>query len=659
MIMEQRFRWLRVSVLVIATACAGGAKQASDAASPGSTGPVTPSEEPAFAEDAVSYAPSGGAMSESVAAAAPAPPPEVAAESPAPERSAEDSAPSPPVTVPRAKSRADRPSMEREATEGRGMGALGAPGTSRSGYGAGGGAASSVAAPAMKAGRHDDNAQYNRFLQFLAENRALVPQPVDVSERIVVRAGDREGKSLFDCAVKIVSMDGKTLSSGTTYADGRTQFFPADASSAAERDYTARVRCGKEERSGQIARGGRREVEVRFPSTRSVPARVPVDIAIVLDTTGSMGGQIERLKRTLQAIHLQLSHLTTQPHLRFALVAYRDRGDDYVTRVIQFTDDVEHFQRVIDELDADGGGDTPEDLQAALDEAMHRLQWRQGAVRMGFVIADAVPHTDYGQAYDYRAAMRESLERGIKWVTIGAGGLPRSGEVIFRQIAQYTMGEYVFVTEGGGGDSEGGAGEASHHVGSNYKTENLDQAIVRIVRRELSHLTDAPADFDETLVARRGSSSDTSALLTAAAGEALRQLVDYSSLRLAERTPVAIAPVSTAAARYEGVAEYLSDQLTLQASRNSALRVVERDLRAVSQELKVQLSDLFDAKDTVPIGKMVGAEVLVVGKLMVTGAKAELFAKLVRVETGEVLSVSKVAFADDLQPLAATDSKTR
>ena len=42
--------------------------------------------------------------------------------------------------------------------------------------------------------------------------------------------------------------------------------------------------------------------------------------------------------------------------------------------------------------------------------------------------------------------MRDSLRRGIKWVTVGAGGLPRKGEVIFRQIAQFTMGEYVFVT---------------------------------------------------------------------------------------------------------------------------------------------------------------------------------------------------------------------
>jgi hypothetical protein len=44
----------------------------------------------------------------------------------------------------------------------------------------------------------------------------------------------------------------------------------------------------------------------------------------------------------------------------------------------------------------------------------------------------------------------------------------------------------------------------------------------------------------------------------------------------------------------------------------------------------------------VPIGKLAGAEVLIVSKLVVKGDGAELFAKLIRVETGEVLSVAKV-----------------
>ena len=74
--------------------------------------------------------------------------------------------------------------------------------------------------------------------------------------------------------------------------------------------------------------------------------------------------------------------------------------------------------------------------------------------------------------------------------------------------------------------------------------------------------------------------------------------------------------------------------------------MVERDLKAVAQEMKLQLSDLFDVKDSQPIGKLIGAEVLIVSKLTVRKNGASLFAKLVRVDTGEVLSVANVEFGE-------------
>ena len=502
-----------------------------------------------------------------------------------------------------------------------------------------------IAAPAMKAGRHDDNRQYNRFVQFLVENDSSVTYPVNISERLVVRTVDKDGKSLPNCTVEVKSGSGKLLTTQTTYADGKTQFFPADVAGPADKDFAVRASCGAETKNGQLGRTGKRESEVRFSFSRTVPKPLPVDIAILLDTTGSMQSQIDRLKSTLKAIHFQLTQMSTQPDIRFALVAYRDRGDDYVTQVTDFTGDVGRFQKVIDKLEADGGGDTPEDLQQALADGMHKLSWRKDGIRVGFFISDAPPHTDYGQDFNYREAMRESLRRGIKWVSVGAGGLDRQGEVVFRQVAQFTMGEYVFITEGGGGDSEGGVAEASHHVGSNYTTENLDQAIVRIVRREVSYLTDAPKDFDETIVATADKGVPKDQVLAPAVAEVMRQLVDYSSLKLAEKTPVAVIPVTTDK-KTKDVGEYLTDQMLLNASRNPTFKVVERDLKAVAQEMKLQLSDLFDVKDSQPIGKLIGAEVLIVSKLTVRKNGASLFAKLVRVDTGEVLSVANVEFGE-------------
>lgn len=501
-----------------------------------------------------------------------------------------------------------------------------------------------VAAPALKAGRHDDNKQYNRFLQFMEENRSLIPYPLNVSERLVVQTVDKHHASLPNCQVQVKTLAGKTLATTTTFADGRTHFFP-QAHPGSEQDYTVAVTCDGTTRNGQLSRQGRRENLVKFPIERRVPQRVPVDIAIVIDTTGSMGSQIDRLKTTLQAIHFQLTQLSTKPDLRFGLVAYRDRGDAYVTQVRNFTNDVQAFQQTVNALEADGGGDTPEDLQSALEKAMHELAWRTDALRLGFVVADAVPHTDYGQEYNYLVAAQEALGRGIKWTMVGAGGLPRAGEVIFRQIAQLTMGEYVFVTQSAAGDRDGGVGEASHHVGTNYQTENLDQAIVRIVRRELSYLTEEPKDFDYTVTASGTAQTPKEDVLGPAVKEILRQLHDYSSLRIKEGTPLAVVPVACDTQGYGDVTGYLSEELVLAASRNPAFKVVERDLQAVADELKVQLSELFDQTEAVPIGNMIGAELLVAAKLTVRGDEATLFAKLVRVETGEILAVARATIS--------------
>src|SRR5262249_1120686 len=64
----------------------------------------------------------------------------------------------------------------------------------------------------------------------------------------------------------------------------------------------------------------------------SMTGRPVVEVVFVLDTTGSMGPLIEGAKRKIWSIATTIIDCAPDADIRMGLVAYRDIGDDYVTR---------------------------------------------------------------------------------------------------------------------------------------------------------------------------------------------------------------------------------------------------------------------------------------------------------------------------------------
>src|SRR5437763_6605665 len=83
-----------------------------------------------------------------------------------------------------------------------------------------------------------------------------------------------------------------------------------------------------------------------------------VDVVFAVDTTGSMGGLIEGAKRTVWSIATHIRTTDPDADLRIGLVAYRDIGDDYVTRDFALTSDLDAVFRELSGYRAAGGGDT-------------------------------------------------------------------------------------------------------------------------------------------------------------------------------------------------------------------------------------------------------------------------------------------------------------
>jgi Mg-chelatase subunit ChlD len=508
--------------------------------------------------------------------------------------------------------------------------------------------------PGVKAGFHDDNLEFGAYLDFLGRFRQNVPIPVDISNRIVVRAVDGQGKPASFATLVFRDANGGELARRATYADGRAVFSPSE--------YPSSVQGLKVEASwkGETVRtsvdpAGRKTVEIAFKAGGAVPARVPVDICFVLDTTGSMADEIQRLKNTLSAVHADILAAPEKPEVRFGMVLYRDRGDQYVTQKVDFTGDVERFAGSLNLVAAGGGGDEPEDLQAALAVTLQKLAWRPGAVRVAFVITDAPPHVYPDEPFTYLEAARDAAARGIKVVGIGASGLSTQGEIVLRHLAQTTMAQFVFLTYGETGDSDeaGSPARVSHHTGANFQTRDLDAIIVRFVKSELLALKGEAVREDDWMEAGPpGGGEDREVVLKKAFDGGVQRLLDFTLVPIEPKTPVALMPMEVPAAALKAAAESFESNLLLAISSSPAFKVVERgkNLRQILGEQALGLTGAVDEAQAPAVGKLVGAKLLVFSKITRGAGGFEVLVKLVRAETAEVLAVSLLKLAPELAP---------
>ena len=169
-----------------------------------------------------------------------------------------------------------------------------------------------------------------------------------------------------------------------------------------------------------------------------------IDVVFVLDTTGSMSGMIASAKKKIWEIANKVLEGDPRPKVRFGLVAYRDKGDKYVTRKFDLTEDIDAVYKELQTYRAAGGGDGPEHVNKALHVAVNEMGWDMDkkTLRMIFLVGDAPPHEDYDDGFDWKKACRTAAERGIIINTISYGGW---NEDHWRKIAKAAEGKFVLI----------------------------------------------------------------------------------------------------------------------------------------------------------------------------------------------------------------------
>ena len=176
-----------------------------------------------------------------------------------------------------------------------------------------------------------------------------------------------------------------------------------------------------------------------------------VEVVFVLDTTGSMGGLIHAAKEKIWSIASTLAQAQQAPEISIGLVAYRDRGDAYVTQVVDLNRDLDSMYARLMDFAAEGGGDGPEAVNEALDAAIHRMSWSQdrSTYKVVFLVGDAPPHMDYQDGVQYPHVIAAAAAKGIVVNTIQCGSMSET-VAPWQHIASLGSGRYFTVEQAGG-----------------------------------------------------------------------------------------------------------------------------------------------------------------------------------------------------------------
>lgn len=329
----------------------------------------------------------------------------------------------------------------------------------------------------LTAGEHDDLLNPELYADYLRRSglgQSVRGLPVpDTARLLTVEVKDGRGRPAPFVPVELRCADGNSLSF-TTQADGTVAFFPGMDRLSDE----VRIRAGNSGwRTVDVPRSagtGR----IGFTLGSAAQRVTKLDLALVVDVTGSMSDELRFLQAELDSIVASLNRRHPELDIRVGLTFYRDQGDEFVTRTFGFTRDIGLARAQMSRQYAGGGGDYEEAMQDALVRAA-RQDWRPDAIKTLLLVADAPPHAeDVSKAW---LAVEHLRAQRVQIVPVGASGVGDLAEYVMRAMAAATQSRYAFLTD----DSGIGNPHAPPAVDC-YLVTRLDNLLTRIIDSQVS-----------------------------------------------------------------------------------------------------------------------------------------------------------------------------
>jgi len=336
-----------------------------------------------------------------------------------------------------------------------------------------------AAAPSLAAWEIDDNYDFPAFLGFLSDRSASPHESLDVRARLLLRAADAKGRPIPFADYRVVDA-GRPVAEGRSFADGSFPvYLPRDLPAAKGGAFVVDLSARGASASLPVASPRPDPIRLELPGPRPLASPLACDLVFVIDTTISMKRWLDPIRQVVDRVAENLAASDPPLALRLGLVLFRDRGDEYLVRTSPLDAERGKIRAALTEAAADGGGDIPEDLGAALRAAVKDMAWAAEGLRLVFAFTDALPATRPGAlgagGARYADACATALGAGVKVFTIGMGEVSMEGDYALRQIAEYTGAAYLSADFGA---PPGPAGATGLVRGS------LDALMTRIVLSE-------------------------------------------------------------------------------------------------------------------------------------------------------------------------------
>lgn len=300
---------------------------------------------------------------------------------------------------------------------------------------------------------------------------------IEVNGRYSVQLQNRQGFPIVDSKVNLVDKTGNIIYEARTDNTGKTELWSSILPKQSQ-DGSFSIVVKHKDISKRIKKAITFEEGINdLIIDTECSENKNIDIAFVVDATGSMGDEIEFLKAELNNVMFEAKGQDETLNMRFANVFYRDHGDEYLTKTMGFSHILSESTYFIKNQKANGGGDYEEAVEIGLDTAINQLKWSDDALsRILFLILDAPPHNNDKVKASLENSMRKAAAKGIRIIPLVASGINKNAEYLMRNLALATNGTYAFLTNH--------SGVGNNHIEpstDSYEVELLKDLLIRVI----------------------------------------------------------------------------------------------------------------------------------------------------------------------------------